>query len=287
MTRPATGLERVQRTNSRSRGPARSARDSERARHPSAATGLAPKGHANGALGNTRAPEEHRMKRMLIVGSDAFALHGMRFALEHTQGLSLYCMVEGAGQLRTALREAQPDIVVLDGVTAPESAIRCADQIREEAPDALVLLVTTAGLSAEDSARALDAGVVVCLWRDAELRAPDAGETIRAADTRPTTSEPEPAAPASPLTAREREILRWVTEGHTNASIGRKLWVTEQTVKFHLSNIYRKLGVSNRTEASHYALVNRLVGVPGNPGVGLRVVEPPEDDDKPRAVGHG
>ena len=45
----------------------------------------------------------------------------------------------------------------------------------------------------------------------------------------------------------------------TNARIGRELWVTEQTVKFHLSNVYRKLGVSNRTEASRFAHVNGLV----------------------------
>jgi DNA-binding CsgD family transcriptional regulator len=62
----------------------------------------------------------------------------------------------------------------------------------------------------------------------------------------------------SPLTTRELETLRWVAQGRTNAWIARKLWVTEQTVKFHLSNIYRKLGVANRTEASHYALVHDL-----------------------------
>jgi DNA-binding CsgD family transcriptional regulator len=40
------------------------------------------------------------------------------------------------------------------------------------------------------------------------------------------------------------------------------LWVTEQTVKFHLSNVYRKLGVSNRTEASRWAQLNGLLGAP-------------------------
>jgi DNA-binding CsgD family transcriptional regulator len=62
--------------------------------------------------------------------------------------------------------------------------------------------------------------------------------------------------PSTPLTNREMEILRCVAEGHTNARIGRDLWVTEQTVKFHLSNIYRKLGVTNRTEASRYVLLH-------------------------------
>jgi len=42
--------------------------------------------------------------------------------------------------------------------------------------------------------------------------------------------------------------------------VARRLWVTEQTVKFHLSNTYKKLGVSNRTEASRWAQVNGLLG---------------------------
>jgi DNA-binding NarL/FixJ family response regulator len=62
------------------------------------------------------------------------------------------------------------------------------------------------------------------------------------------------------LTRRELEILRHVTAGMSNGSIARELWVTEQTVKFHLSNIYRKLGVSNRTEASHRAHAQGFTG---------------------------
>ncbi len=55
------------------------------------------------------------------------------------------------------------------------------------------------------------------------------------------------------LTRRELEILRHVAEGRSNQQVGRTLWVTEQTVKFHLTNIYKKLGMSNRTEASLWA----------------------------------
>jgi DNA-binding NarL/FixJ family response regulator len=69
------------------------------------------------------------------------------------------------------------------------------------------------------------------------------------------TTRPEQSNGARPadLTKREIEILRLVSEGHSNAELSRMLWVTEQTVKFHLSNIYRKLNVSNRTEASRWA----------------------------------
>jgi DNA-binding NarL/FixJ family response regulator len=61
------------------------------------------------------------------------------------------------------------------------------------------------------------------------------------------------------LTRRELEILRLVAEGSSNSQLAKMLWVTEQTVKFHLSNIYRKLGVTNRTEASRWAQVHGLL----------------------------
>ena len=64
------------------------------------------------------------------------------------------------------------------------------------------------------------------------------------------------------LTKREIEILQLVSEGHSNGELARMLWVTEQTVKFHLSNIYRKLGVANRTEASRWAQINGLLVQP-------------------------
>jgi DNA-binding NarL/FixJ family response regulator len=55
------------------------------------------------------------------------------------------------------------------------------------------------------------------------------------------------------LTRREVEVLNLVSRGWTNRTVARTLWVTDETVKFHLSNIYRKLGVSNRVEASRWA----------------------------------
>ncbi|MGZ4418694.1 MAG: LuxR C-terminal-related transcriptional regulator, partial [Gaiellaceae bacterium] len=64
------------------------------------------------------------------------------------------------------------------------------------------------------------------------------------------------------LTDRELGILKAVARGLSNQAIGKELWVTEQTVKFHLTNIYRKLGVANRTEAARYAYQHSLVESP-------------------------
>ncbi|MDP9491816.1 MAG: response regulator transcription factor [Actinomycetota bacterium] len=82
---------------------------------------------------------------------------------------------------------------------------------------------------------------------------------------------PAPETPGG-LTRRELEILRLVAEGHSNSQLARMLWVTEQTVKFHLSNIYRKLGVSNRTEASRWAQLNGLLS---------------HETDEPSVTAHG
>jgi DNA-binding NarL/FixJ family response regulator len=72
------------------------------------------------------------------------------------------------------------------------------------------------------------------------------------------TADPFPSE-EMPLTRREIEILALAAEGRSNATIARSLWVTEQTVKFHLSNVFRKLGVLNRTEASLWAQRRGLV----------------------------
>jgi NarL family two-component system response regulator LiaR len=80
------------------------------------------------------------------------------------------------------------------------------------------------------------------------------GHTSPAAPVDATPPEDEPG-----LTKREVEILRLVAEGHSNSQLAKMLWVTEQTVKFHLSNIYRKLEVANRTEASRWAHLHGLL----------------------------
>jgi DNA-binding NarL/FixJ family response regulator len=77
---------------------------------------------------------------------------------------------------------------------------------------------------------------------------------------------PDPGAPtagrAAGLTDREVAILSALARGLSNSQIGKELWIAEQTVKFHLTNIYRKLGVANRTEAARLAYQEGLVQSP-------------------------
>ena len=63
----------------------------------------------------------------------------------------------------------------------------------------------------------------------------------------------------SDISARERELLRWMKEGKTNWEIGRITDISERTVKFHLQNIFRKLNASSRTQAVAIAMEKRLI----------------------------
>jgi DNA-binding NarL/FixJ family response regulator len=220
------------------------------------------------------------MKRLFIVGSEPFIAHAMRFALEYAPDANLYGMVHGP-EWRDALRRADPDVVIVDGSDSDNPHAGRLPEIREVAPDASIVLLV--GRLEEPALRvALDAHAVVCMppslragQIEAAADAPPRRALAAAIPRRPVQVVPHgrngsngnavshiDAKPPErcPLTARELEILGAVAEGNTNARIGRQLWVTEQTVKFHLSNIYRKLGVSNRTEASRYALMNGLTG---------------------------
>jgi DNA-binding NarL/FixJ family response regulator len=204
------------------------------------------------------------MKRTLIIGRDAFLVATMRMALKFASDVAVVGVRDTGDSVRHAVRDAAPDIILLDGGDDPDKTIERVAVVAEERPQAL-LLVLGGSLSTALVERLLDAGVAVCLSRALQAEQierllggeRDAEPKLVAPPAPAAPAVGKPAAPPSTLlTNRELEILRCVAEGHTNGRIARDLWVTEQTVKFHLTNIYRKLGVTNRTEASRYMLLN-------------------------------
>jgi DNA-binding NarL/FixJ family response regulator len=218
-------------------------------------------------------------RRLFIVGTDASIVNAMRVALRSSSGVDVFGVIDANRRsFRAAVREAQPDIVVVDGLSDARAGVERVREIRAEMPHAVVLLLS-APLDELALDQVLQARAIACLAEasrpeDAAPAALAASGLETVADGARATSTPvadghgtgdgaagagatvRPAVQRSPLTAREFEILRAVAEGHTNARIARQLWVTEQTVKFHLSNVYRKLGVTNRTEASRHALMH-------------------------------
>jgi two-component system response regulator DevR len=170
------------------------------------------------------------------------------------------------------VEQHEPDIMVseiemgpgdLDGLATLREAKARVPSLR------LVVLSTYADPQYVDAA--LDVGAVAYVIKTAHpddlasaiRQAFDHSVYLAVGGTRHTRAvRGESADEKAGLTRRELEILRLVSQGHSNAELARMLWVTEQTVKFHLSNIYRKLDVSNRTEASHWAQVNGLLTGP-------------------------
>ncbi len=201
------------------------------------------------------------MNSVVIVADSSFVVETIRMALKNAPRLKLLGKVDGRGTIRRPIEQSQPEIIVVDEMQNSEDALERIRECREEAPEATILLLT---MRMDDAwvGQALGAGVDACISKSAHL--PSLGTLIREIVARnivcalpPAVAEStQPLAGNEDLTAREREILTLVADGLTNATIGKQLWVTEQTVKFHLSNIYRKLGVSNRTEASRFVHVS-------------------------------
>jgi DNA-binding NarL/FixJ family response regulator len=168
----------------------------------------------------------------------------------------------------------QPDLLIAEMQTTNGgmSGVTLVETARQRVPSLRVIVFGASQEAAEIEA-AFAAGALAYVLKTAHPL--DVAATIRQtfdhsiylADGRVNgsapTAEPKPVELEDDnvgLTRREREILALVSEGYSNRELARMMWVTEQTVKFHLSNIYRKLDVSNRTEASRWAHKHRLVG---------------------------
>ncbi len=201
------------------------------------------------------------MKRLLIIADHSFVVEAIRLALRQTAGFKVVGFVDGRQDASGAIRQTQPDVVLVDEMQQPAHALDRLREVATEAPNAKTVLLT---LQMQQSwqEQAFSAGAHAIVSKSVhpvslgtlvrEIANGNVVHSFRPAAQRPSTE-------ACPLTDRELEILGLVSEGLTNSGIARKLWVTEQTVKFHLSNTYRKLGVTNRTEASRYAYMHDLV----------------------------
>jgi DNA-binding NarL/FixJ family response regulator len=171
--------------------------------------------------------------------------------------------------------EHRPDIVVADySAIEGEDGMPAADnplvRARQANPDVKCIVLSEDDDPKEREQAFASGATVFCVKRaepddlaaairqsfDHSIYFANGGPTPTAAPARASAQDDSVG-----LTKRETEILRLTAEGYSNSQLARMLWVTEQTVKFHLSNIYRKLNVANRTEASRWAQRNGLLNV--------------------------
>ena len=190
-------------------------------------------------------------------------VEGTKQALERAGGFDVVGEAVNGGQVLPLIRRLQPDLVLLDLRMPQMDGLTCLTKIRKEFPDMKVAMLSVSQdpeLIQTALKRGANAYIVKSIDPDhlaGVLRQALEGNVFTTAGI---TEDPgERAAKDAGLTDRELGIIRAVARGLSNEAISKELWVAEQTVKFHLTNIYRKLGVTNRTEAARYAFEQGLV----------------------------
>ena len=161
-----------------------------------------------------------------------------------------------------------PDIIIMDLLMPVMDGIEATKQIREKMPDVKILILTSM-LDQDHAIPALEAGASGYLLKESDpdelilaIKQVINGETY--IHSKITTGimtalhskrNPEHAS-LETLTQREKEVLKEITNGKSNKEIASSLYITEKTVKTHVSNILSKLNLQDRTQAALYAIRN-------------------------------
>jgi len=201
--------------------------------------------------------------RVIIADDHGLMVEGTKRALESAGGFEVVGEASNGAQVLPLVRRLKPDLVLLDLRMPQMDGLTCLSKIRKEFPE-MKVAVLSVSQDPELIQTALRRGANAYIVKNVNpndlpsaLRQTVEGNVFT---TVGVSEEPgERAAKEAGLTERELVIVRAVARGLSNEAIAKELWVAEQTVKFHLTNIYRKLEVSNRTEAARYAFERGLI----------------------------
>ncbi len=210
--------------------------------------------------------------RVAIADDHRLMLDGIKRALETAPDIEVVGEAMSGDEMIALLPDVKPDVVILDLRMPNGDGLDTLSRIRKDHPGMKVIILSMFEDS-EHIDQALQRGADGYVIKS--INPLDLPSTIRqvvegAVHLRGVALPAAPGEGASAetpgkgtgldvLTERELSILKLVAEGLANLDIANRLFVTEQTVKFHLSNIYRKLGVANRTEATRYAYRAKLI----------------------------
>lgn len=211
------------------------------------------------------------MIRVLIIDDQPLARAGFKAVLEATGNVKVVAEGENGEQAVELARQYQPDVVLMDVRMPGMDGIEATRRM----PNQKVLILTTFGLD-DYIIEALRAGASGFLLKDAPVEElVRAVSTVAAGDAQlsPTVTKRLldqvarrlPAAVQrdtgglAELTERERDVLRLLAAGMTNAEIAAALVVSEPTVKTHVSSVFQKLGLRDRVQAVIYAYENGLI----------------------------
>ncbi|GAB6898322.1 response regulator [Kineosporia succinea] len=225
--------------------------------------------------------------RVLIADDDALVRGGIRFVLSMVEGIDVRWEAGDGAEAVVLALEHRPDVVLMDVQMPGTDGLTALLKLRAAWPEAVVIILTTFGES-DYITRALAGGAAGFLLKDAAaddlarairaaangdaflspavtrqlldgMSAPSGAPVVPEASRAPGIEVPEFAAKGlAELSAREREVLVLVAQGLSNAAISTQLWISEATVKTHVSRVLTKLGCENRVQA---ALIAHRLGL--------------------------
>lgn len=207
-----------------------------------------------------------RPLKVLIADDHRLILEAIRLVLEQADDIEIVGETTRGAQVLPLVARTNPDLVLLD-IRMPEmDGLTCLDRLQKQHPDVTVVIMSSHDDS-ETIASALARGAKSFIGKMIDPRdLPSALRLVAQGAVYRPVNGGEPArereADKAGLTPSEQRVLEALARGLSNKEIAEELWLTRQTVKFHLTNIYRRLGVTNRTEAVRHAYKHRLVAHP-------------------------
>jgi DNA-binding NarL/FixJ family response regulator len=199
------------------------------------------------------------MIRVLVADDHPVVLHGLCTMLEIEDDIRVVARASDGAEAVAQARETKPDIILMDVQMPNVDGIEALRRIRAEDPEAKVIVLTT--YRNEDYLfPSLQAGARGYLLKDASRE--ELASAIRKVAAGESLLDPALMSMNRPeynLTSREMDVLRLMAEHCNNAQIAKRLFVSENTVKTHISNIFAKLSCSDRAAAVLIAWKAHLV----------------------------
>ena len=200
--------------------------------------------------------------KVLIADDHSVVRMGLAALIKFRRGLTLVGEAQDGAEAAEKAAETKPDVVIMDLMMPGTDGIEGTRRVLEASPESKVLILTTFGTSRELT-KAVDAGAIGAIMKGADndaliaaIRDAAAGKGTFSEEIRQSI---DTKSSIPKLTARQLEVLDWVTRGFTNPDIAKHLGISADAVKQHLNAVFQKLGASSRTEAVAIALREQLL----------------------------
>ncbi|MFE2602252.1 response regulator [Streptomyces mirabilis] len=205
---------------------------------------------------------------LLIVDDHPVVRDGLRGMFESAPGFTVLGEAANGVEAVALTASLDPDVVLMDLRMPGGNGVEAIAELTRRGARAKVLVLTTYDTDS-DTLPAIEAGATGYLLKDAPreelftaVRAAAQGRTVLspAVASRLVSAVRAPAPTQDSLSAREREVLALVAKGTSNREIARVLFISEATVKTHLTHLYAKLGVNDRAAAVAVAYDRGILG---------------------------